>query len=130
VKVKASIINTILKKYGYKFVFDKIHADTELKKYKKYEPNFDTHKYLTIKTTNNIVVGRIYTHNTSKSISLTKIELNEEEINKILAFFKFFRIKNYEKILKEINKVTGINPKELHSDIIRNNVYQRRKNIY
>lgn len=129
-RIKASTINGIFKKYGYKFVFDKLHSDTELKKYGKNEPNFDTHKYLTIKTSDNIVVGRLYTINAPESLPLSKIFLEREEIDKIIAFFKFFKLKNYKKIIDEINKITDINPANIQADIIRNNVYQGKRSQY
>lgn len=129
-RIKASTINEILKRYGYKFVFDKLHSDTELKKYGKNEPNFNTHKYLTIKTSDNIVVGRLYTINAAEPLPLSKIFLDREEIDKIIAFFKFFKIKNYKKIIDEINKIADIDPTNIQADIIRNNVYQSEQSQY
>lgn len=129
-EIKADKIAKILKKYGYNLVFDKIHSDSELKKYSSKEPNFDKHKYLTIKTKDNIIVGRIYTKNSPFPIPLSKISLNEEELSKIIAFFKFFKIENYKKIIEEIKKLTGIEPEPIQADIIRNNVYQRKSAEY
>ncbi|MBN1898257.1 MAG: hypothetical protein JW827_05740 [Spirochaetes bacterium] len=129
-RVELKILDSILKKYGYKFMFDKIHADSELKKYKKDEPNFDSHQYLTIKTDDGIVVGRVYTQNSSKPIPLEKVKLNEDEITTVMAFFKFFKLKNYTKILNEISKIAQLNTDHLQTDIIRNNVFTSKRSQY
>ena len=123
--VDAVKINKILKKYGYKLVFDKLHSDKELRKCIKSEKNFNKKKYLTIKNKDSLVIGRIYTHNSDNNIPLEKVILNEEEIDKIVAFFKFFDIKGSKKIVEEIVKLTNIDAENIDIDLIINNVLPR-----
>jgi len=130
VKIRASDINRILKKYGYRLVFDKIHADSELKIYGDKEPNFDTTKYLTIKDKNGIVVGRFYRYNTGDSIPLNNIVLDEEDIVKTAAFFKFFVMDNSKNVLNELSRFAEIDIDVVNADIIRNNVYQGKRSEY
>ncbi len=124
-KISASDVDKILKQFKYNLIMDKMHHDDELKKYEKLEKYFDRKKYLTIKSKNDIVIGRIYNINSNGNLSLNKIELSERELDIILAFFKFFRIPNALKIAKKISELSHIKLTNINVDIIRNNVYKQ-----
>ncbi len=125
--MKAIEIENILKKYGYKFRFDMIHSEEELNKYESKEPNFDRVKYLTIFNKDNIVVGRLYEKNSRvlKELEFEKIELSKDEIDKIVAFFTFFKIDNNEEIVREISNLAHIKQDNIKVELITNNVYKR-----
>jgi len=127
VKINAVEIDKILQKYGYSFKFDMLHNETELEKYEKTEKNFDRVKYLTIFTKEGIVVGRLYPRNSLvyKDEDLSKIDLNEEEIDKIIAFFTFFKIPHNKDIINDITELAGVDTKNIKVELITNNVYKR-----
>lgn len=124
-RIPSKKVNQILLKYGYKLVMDKMHNDTELEKFEKYEKNFNRRRYLTIKTQNNMVIGRVYQINAINDLGLDDIFLDENNLNIILAFFKYFEISNAKKIINGIKKISKINIKNINVDIIRNNVYKQ-----
>lgn len=124
-QIPSKKVNQILLKYGYKLVMDKMHNDAELEKYEKLEKNFNRRSYLTIKTQNNMVIGRVYQINAINDLGLDDIFLDENNLNIILAFFKYFEISNAKKIISGIKKISKINVKKISVDIIRNNVYKQ-----
>lgn len=103
---------------------DQIHDEAELKKYKKFEKNFNTRKYLTIKD-KKIVIGRIYPINSDKGSSIKDVMLNKQAIDIILAFFKYFRIPNSGKVVDEIAGLTTEDINTISVDLIRNNVFKQ-----
>jgi len=125
VEILATEINKILNEYGYKLVMDMIHNEKELEKYEKKEKYFDRKKYLTIKSKDDIVIGRVYSINSLNKLPLNRIKLSDSEIDIILAFFKFFRIKNANVISRKIANLTKTKLGNINVDIIRNNVYKQ-----
>jgi len=125
--VKAKEINEILQKYGFRLMFDMIHDEREIRKWGKNEPNLDRKKYLTIKTPNGKVFGRVYTKNTDTARSIDSIELDEKEVKLIITFFKYFVLKDTPEIYRELVKKTGVKEEELKVEIITNNVYSEQK---
>ncbi len=125
--IKAIEINDILKKYGYSFEFDMLHNEEELKKYEKIEKNFDRVKYLTIFNKSKIVIGRLYPKNSIKykNEDLSNIDLSEEEIDKIIAFFTFFQIEHNKDIVNDLSKLVNIDKNKIKVELITNNVYKR-----
>lgn len=124
-EITAKKVNQILVKYGYKLVMDQIHNNDEIKLYEKYEKNFNTRKYLTIKNTENFVIGRVYQINSLQDLSIDDIKLDERTLDIVIAFFKYFDIVNSNKVVSEIKKLSGINISKIKVDIIRNNVFKQ-----
>ena len=104
---------------------DKLHNDAELAKYEKFEKNFNHRRYLTIKTQNNMVIGRVYQINSINDLGLDNIILDEKYLDIIVAFFKYFEIANAKKVVSAIKKISKINVRKINVDIIRNNVYKQ-----
>ncbi len=125
VKISAAEVDNILKRHGYTLVMDKIHNEKELKKYEKTEKNFDRTKYLTIKDKNHLVIGRIYNINSPDDLLINKIELTENEIDVLIAFFKFFQIPQADEVARQVAKLFNIDIGKINVDIIRNNVYKQ-----
>lgn len=124
-KISATEVNDILKRHGYTLVMDKIHDEKELKKYEKIEKYFDRTKYLTIKDNNHLVIGRIYNINSPDNLLINKIELTENEVDVLIAFFKFFQIPQADEIARQVAKLCKIDLGKINVDIIRNNVYKQ-----